>query len=1413
MTDVENASRRDIQSRIQFVQQLLGEDTPLEDADVTLLIPLEAGDYKGFRFPEDCHLKLDLALTRAQGVACVVPGATRATFVDAAARPQPLDFISGWLVTFDGLRTVEANGAFNIVADTRVFFGLFQGHRTLIAGLPVKLAELIERMQQKRTPRTERSGPTGKPEPALPVKSDGWRFHVRADVTRGTISLGDGAPSFTIAGEHARATVALDGSVRQFTIQIDTHNGEQPGTGVALDAGGFRTRPSDLHVRVAVDRRREVAGRMHRFGFDTSTLRGLSFRQGDGWEPRDGVDVTLESTPAAPGLQRFDERFTALREAAQARNIGVPPGEAPFGSVLWSRVFKDTAQWQGNLQGLNPALAGAGDFAAIQTANDTRDLAPVQAWATAIAQDLNEAFLENGLVLPEPDFELSNLLCGVEPTYPVRYALDALKDGDGRIDPAKVQAFLLEGISRAQREAYTAKPSHALERSYRLLSGRDIARDITLVADIDRLDLSTAVPRTYNWVWSINPEDATTLADVKARLERKIQERLGHDVNLANVQERLAARVGQGGTSRPPAIPAGQVFGLDALFHGGLQAIEEALSATMEQFPGSSARPAGASRKYTDRLAAVYGNSALGNALECASFVDPAGMQGVVGILQAKDAPSADTVLKRVGIAPGADLASMSAATLQALGAELRTLGNAKLQAARHDAVDVLAELMSQGPARGIIMMDRFLLELGTRLQGAFADDAQMAAATTRLLDPNERRRMAINLFSTADGLRHVSQHVLAGGWTPIRDAIDHDVHATYPTLVTGGGVGQLMPRADFRCRALTLGTGKEVTDCLVKALRDVRDLYAGVAAADRPPIGFNFWSFQADELESRPNGMVSRLLAEIKATAEAGHTAVIKVDGKNGPSQAGLPHLIADLKAAGLYPGRVLVLPWFSTSPEEFAHGTHSKDAIMPVGAFELDLNVAESYVHWTGTSHMLLGADAIRRRAQDYAHSLRQDYAPLADPTKTHPGDLWAQYYLDPDGRPMFDIEATAREFETRYESAILPEYDPRVAAGRNDDASAAFVGGGDDVRVQVFETRPGDVRDEALRETVAMLRAMEPGQTWRAVNAYVVMQSPIEETPLGAALLDAIGRGVNIEILSNSETSIDDPAASGLVIKSQFLLAEKVGADATATSGTLTLHLPKDHNTRHNKFACGGKMMLSGSYNHHPRSFTLERELVVKMMGYEIAEIDTPEAVRELVSSLFDAGIDRPEIEKLGAAGFDTSGMVPDPVDAALAERLSAAADCASKLMDLRTGWFREQLEQTIAGPMIRELEAAAFATRAKQLKLVDEAIVYLGMGDREANTVMDLPFPDQLNAVRSLKDAWLSHQAQLSRDVHGPALTGLLLFLGYTQRCRVIRSGRRGADGRAIVDRDLARLAAQVQRLAASTTVSELAVSVF
>lgn len=148
--------------------------------------------------------------------------------------------------------------------------------------------------------------------------------------------------------------------------------------------------------------------------------------------------------------------------------------------------------------------------------------------------------------------------------------------------------------------------------------------------------------------------------------------------------------------------------------------------------------------------------------------------------------------------------------------------------------------------------------------------------------------------------------------------------------------------------------------------------------------------------------------------------------------------------------------------------------------------------------------------------------------------------------------------------------------LAHGAMEPASAHAVGGGKKLAF-LHDSPEGDA-------TILLAHMKAIAGASREINienAYL-----IEMPQLKAAILEALARGVKVNILTNSAESVDEPIVTAPILAS---LPELVAAGAK-------VYL-KRGDTLHSKFmTVDGLFAIVGSFNLHPRSVRYEHEMIV-------------------------------------------------------------------------------------------------------------------------------------------------------------------------------------------------------------------------
>lgn len=398
---------------------------------------------------------------------------------------------------------------------------------------------------------------------------------------------------------------------------------------------------------------------------------------------------------------------------------------------------------------------------------------------------------------------------------------------------------------------------------------------------------------------------------------------------------------------------------------------------------------------------------------------------------------------------------------------------------------------------------------------------------------------------------------------------------------------------------------GEEFFQQIVKLLEDSERAFVGESAETEAVIALNYWAIESswDLKSGQPNVWGLRIAERLKDLAMQGFFISIVVDEKNGPSRLGrrrLTEIADEVKKRGT--GRFEVHPW-TPSDDQFPLSSHVKYLVTPIGVIAGGSNIGDHYAHWADTNMLLSGTQTVECFWQIHRDVLRE---------QKEVGRLVPQLpelkAMDPDGWiPLVRYDRDQQQVDV---------YDPDWQK----------------VRLRIFRDQGGDANDRILVEMITALdaaRGLQPPDveaehedqpcapdTVYIANAYFVLTQPIDHHPVARAIKRAVERGVNVEIMTNSADSCDEPAVAGPIIKSAFLIlamARDVRKTAAAdqASGLLTIHLPDrefigkdEHNvpriTIHDKTMFFGNMAFVTTHNLHPRSFTLEQELLTELVG---------------------------------------------------------------------------------------------------------------------------------------------------------------------------------------------------------------------
>jgi phosphatidylserine/phosphatidylglycerophosphate/cardiolipin synthase-like enzyme len=274
----------------------------------------------------------------------------------------------------------------------------------------------------------------------------------------------------------------------------------------------------------------------------------------------------------------------------------------------------------------------------------------------------------------------------------------------------------------------------------------------------------------------------------------------------------------------------------------------------------------------------------------------------------------------------------------------------------------------------------------------------------------------------------------------------------------------------------------------------------------------------------------LAQLLARKK---QEGYAISVLVDGKTMNATG-----IGKKEVKGILEAANIPLVTFS---EDDPRGNHGKGVTTPVGMVVGGSNFGDEYTH-AAPSHVRYSDTNVLVRGP----AVRQ----FAD---FHESMVRAAGQSMPDG---------------------WPSWQPVTPAG-----------GG--ARVAVLHEKPADQEYGTLLAYMQLLEGAAPGETVRFNNAYFVMTEPVR-----AMFERALKRGVKIELRTNSAESVDEKEVAKPIMHSArelLRLRDRLGLPEDAVS----IYMPKDGSTVHDKEAFSKNVTYVQSYNMHPRSETLEHE----------------------------------------------------------------------------------------------------------------------------------------------------------------------------------------------------------------------------
>ncbi len=489
------------------------------------------------------------------------------------------------------------------------------------------------------------------------------------------------------------------------------------------------------------------------------------------------------------------------------------------------------------------------------------------------------------------------------------------------------------------------------------------------------------------------------------------------------------------------------------------------------------------------------------------------------------------------------------------------------------------------------VMMMKFAEQLRTQL---LADERAPTAVKAMAKNIPTGEALQAQVLRGSDNLRGiiwVGQNVLPDGWGIVSERLESHVARYFgggkPVERVGSTIfntqtAETTDEETFKqVHMRYVADGEEFFQQLYKLLEDTQAAMADSEA--KGCVASNYWSFEAfTDPKSGPNKWGLRIAAKLEEMALDGFTVSIVVNGQNNPGYRGVVRfreITQNVEQNGK--GHFLVHNWMPAE-SHFPLGTHVKYTVTPLGVICGGSNISDHYAHWSDTNIMLFGKESIITFA------------------KHHEAILAEQNEVG-SGAPVIErIEP--------YEGGA--EWTPLDTYEFHGHPTGTFQSQSESVGMRVFRDHGGDENDRILVEHIAVLDSARPGHTVYITQCYYVTPQPFDAHPLARAVMRALGRGVNVEILTNSYDSIDVKQTAGPVIKACFLTlkhARRLGDNA----GTFTVHLPSaeyvsrnEHEVPevliHDKLMFYENISLVSTHNFHPRSFTMEQELLTEVIG---------------------------------------------------------------------------------------------------------------------------------------------------------------------------------------------------------------------
>lgn len=448
-------------------------------------------------------------------------------------------------------------------------------------------------------------------------------------------------------------------------------------------------------------------------------------------------------------------------------------------------------------------------------------------------------------------------------------------------------------------------------------------------------------------------------------------------------------------------------------------------------------------------------------------------------------------------------------------------------------------------------------------------------------------RQIAVGAVNI-QGAIWASQGILKKGWLPVSERLEARARELYGDDLTGRGMnlirktGSGLPFVSASTRMI--GDGEEFFQQIYQLLEENERAFS--QDEKKGTIVLNHWAFEAVKGNSWALGVANRLH---DLALKGFHISIIS-DGKAGPSTRGqvfLRELAASVLENGL--GSFHVHSWFPKE-ENFPTGTHVKYICTSLGVVAGGSNLGDHYAHWTDTNFLLRGQKAVDIFGKHHFDILQQQ--------------------RDEVGHNIPDIPFFESIAETVWEPLQIYEH--------HHEKMLVFHPEWQDIDMRLFRDMGGNDKDRILVENIALIECATPGQTVYIINCYVIITQPVQESYLYRAFQRALERGVNIEILTNTHDSIDVKETASPMHDAYYFalklardISLKAKEEGRKDTGKVFVHYPdklyiptNDEGVPdiliHDKATFGGNLALIMTTNFHPRSFTMEMELVTEMFG---------------------------------------------------------------------------------------------------------------------------------------------------------------------------------------------------------------------